>query len=111
MEMFSKVADFLMVYLEEAHPPQWWQRPNNYIINIHENIDERIAAARILEGLGIGCLLVVDTIDNEANRAYGGQPERVCILESGILTYESQKGPFGFTMEEVDRRLTKLQDN
>ncbi|XP_041365711.1 type I iodothyronine deiodinase-like [Gigantopelta aegis] len=111
MENYSDVVDFLVVYLEEAHPPQWWQRPNNYIINIHQNIQERIKAAGILKGLGVDCDMVVDQLDNAANWAYGGQPEKVCMIENGILTYESEKGPFGFTMEEVERRLRKLQEN
>lgn len=46
--------------------------------------------------------LVVDRIDNPANAAYSGWPERMYIVdENGTIVYKGKPGPFGYHPEEV----------
>ena len=45
---FSDIADFLTVYIEEAHPDDGWAFKNNIKINTHRDIEDRIEAAKHL---------------------------------------------------------------
>lgn len=50
--------------------------------------------------------LVVDPIENPADRLYAGWPERLYIVdERGVIVYKGQTGPFGFHPEEVEAWL------
>ncbi len=52
--------------------------------------------------------LVVDAIDNPADRLYAGWPERVYIVaERGTIVYKGEPGPFGFHPEEVEAWLAE----
>lgn len=52
--------------------------------------------------------LVVDAIDNPADRLYAGWPERFYIIdERGTIVYKGEPGPFGFHPEEVEAWLAK----
>jgi peroxiredoxin len=52
--------------------------------------------------------LVVDPIENPANQAYAGWPERFYILdEQGTIVYKGKPGPFGYHPEEVEAWLSK----
>lgn len=50
--------------------------------------------------------LVVDPIENPADRTYAGWPERLYIVdERGTIVYKGKTGPFGFHPEEVESWL------
>jgi type I thyroxine 5'-deiodinase len=50
--------------------------------------------------------LAVDSIDNRANDAYAGWPERFYIVdEKGTIVYKGKPGPFGYHPEEVEAWL------
>ena len=52
--------------------------------------------------------LVVDPIENPANAAYAGWPERFYIVdEKGTIVYKGKPGPFGYHPEEVEAWLAK----
>ncbi len=52
--------------------------------------------------------LLVDVIENPADRIYAGWPERLYIVESnGTIAYKGETGPFGFHPEEVAAWLAK----
>ena len=52
--------------------------------------------------------LFVDPIENPANRAYAGWPERFYIVdEKGTIVYKGKPGPFGYHPEEVEAWLAK----
>lgn len=52
--------------------------------------------------------LVVDPIENPANKAYAGWPERFYIVdEQGTIAYKGKPGPFGYHPEEVEAWLAK----
>ncbi|MSP59229.1 MAG: hypothetical protein EXR72_02625 [Myxococcales bacterium] len=54
-----------------------------------------------------GIPLLVDPIENEANRLYAGWPERLYVVEEGVIRYKGGQGPFKFDPEELAGWLAK----
>ena len=73
-------------YFFIAHPYESGDLPENYEFKFgsHERFEERIEAAESLnqkfKNLSIACPLLVDFMDNKANKAYGALPERLYVL-------------------------------
>ena len=114
MEDFCDVADFLLVYIDEAHPSDGWAGPPagpcSFSFRKHQNLEERMGAARqLLEHFALPpqCHLVADCMDNNANAAYGVSNERVCIVHQRKIAYVSGKGPFFYNLKEVRRWLER----
>ncbi|CAH2328444.1 type II iodothyronine deiodinase [Pelobates cultripes] len=110
VEEFSDVADFLLVYIDEAHPSDGWAAPDtpSYEVKKHRNLEDRCAAAsKLLEHFSIPpqCPIVADCMDNNANVAYGVSFERVCIVQKQKIVYLGGKGPFFYNLQEVRRWL------
>lgn len=114
MEEFSSVADFLLVYIDEAHPSDGWAVPGDsslsFEVKKHRNQEDRCAAAhQLLERFSLPpqCRVVADRMDNNANVAYGVAFERVCIVQRQKIAYLGGKGPFHYNLQEVRRWLEK----
>uniref|UniRef100_A0A3B5QA50 Iodothyronine deiodinase n=1 Tax=Xiphophorus maculatus TaxID=8083 RepID=A0A3B5QA50_XIPMA len=112
VEDFSDVADFLLVYIDEAHPADGWVAPPmgpcSFSFRKHQNLEERIGAARQLIdhfSLPPQCQLVADCMDNNANVAYGVANERVCIVHQRKIAYLGGKGPFFYNLKDVRQWL------
>lgn len=112
MEDFSDVADFLLVYIDEAHPSDGWVAPpmgsSCFNVRKHQNLEERLGAARKLTehfSLPPQCQLVADCMDNNANVAYGVSNERVCIVQQRKIAYLGGKGPFFYNLKDVRQWL------
>eukprot|EP00088_Acartia_fossae_P011957 TRINITY_DN16102_c0_g1_i1.p3 TRINITY_DN16102_c0_g1~~TRINITY_DN16102_c0_g1_i1.p3 ORF type:complete len:126 (-),score=58.09 TRINITY_DN16102_c0_g1_i1:209-586(-) len=110
---FSSVADFLTIYISEAHPTEQELEWENYNLRQHQSMDEKIEAARVLRKEGKefleGCPILVDNIDNEAEKKYSGLPERLYVILDGEIIYAGEMGPFGYSIKEVDQCLSKLE--
>jgi hypothetical protein len=65
-------------------------------------LDERLDAARKLELLDPHCPIVVDTMNDSANKAYGALYERLYIVIDGVIVYEGGRGPMWYKIEEVE---------
>ena len=72
---------------------------------MHRNLDERLAAARKLELLDPQCPIVVDTMTDRANKAYGALYERLYIVLDCVIVYEGGRGPMWYKVEEVESWL------
>lgn len=114
VEEFSSVADFLLVYIDEAHPSDGWAVPGDsslsFEVKKHRNQEDRCAAAhQLLEHFSLPpqCRVVADRMDNNANVAYGVAFERVCIVQRQKIAYLGGKGPFCYNLQEVRRWLEK----
>uniref|UniRef100_A0A8C2VH56 Iodothyronine deiodinase n=1 Tax=Chinchilla lanigera TaxID=34839 RepID=A0A8C2VH56_CHILA len=114
VEEFSSVADFLLVYIDEAHPSDGWAIPGgsslSFEVKKHRNQEDRCAAAhQLLERFSLPpqCQVVADRMDNNANVAYGVAFERVCIVQRQKIAYLGGKGPFCYNLQEVRRWLEK----
>ncbi|TKC46686.1 hypothetical protein EI555_016066 [Monodon monoceros] len=114
VEEFSSVADFLLVYIDEAHPSDGWAVPGDsslsFEVKKHRNQEDRCAAAhQLMERFSLPpqCQVVADRMDNNANVAYGVAFERVCIVQRQKIAYLGGKGPFYYNLQEVRRWLEK----
>uniref|UniRef100_A0A673M7L6 Iodothyronine deiodinase n=1 Tax=Sinocyclocheilus rhinocerous TaxID=307959 RepID=A0A673M7L6_9TELE len=85
---FSDVADFLVVYLAEAHATDAWAFANNIDISVHKTLEERLAAARTLVKEDPLCPVVVDEMTNITASKYGALPERLYVIQSGNVFYQ-----------------------
>uniref|UniRef100_A0A3Q3MN48 Iodothyronine deiodinase n=1 Tax=Mastacembelus armatus TaxID=205130 RepID=A0A3Q3MN48_9TELE len=114
VEDFSDVADFLLVYIDEAHPSDGWVAPPmgscSFSVRKHQNLEERLGAARkLIEHFSLPpqCQLVADCMDNNTNVAYGVSNERVCIVQQRKIAYMGGKGPFFYNLKDVRQWLEK----
>jgi len=61
-----------------------------------------------MTGLGLTIPALLDGMDNAADIAYNGWPERLYVLDSeAVVIYQGGKGPYGFNPDELDRFLTE----
>lgn len=106
------MADFLIVYICEAHPTDEWRWNNNVEIQQHRTIQERLEAAEMLKKKSkCSAPVVVDTMANKTNSAYGAWPERFFIIQEGKLVYVGGTGPYNYSLPEVRSWLKNYVNN
>ncbi|KAJ8248186.1 hypothetical protein GJAV_G00239280 [Gymnothorax javanicus] len=105
---FGTVADFLVVYIAEAHATDGWAYKNNVDIKKHSNLQDRLAAAQVLVKKKPLCPIVVDEMSDVTASKYAAMPERLYVLKSGVVIYKGKAGPRGYDPEEVRRVLEKI---
>jgi hypothetical protein len=87
-EAYHEVADFLAVYISEAHATNEWPLGRRVCIAQHETIEERIAAAQSYRSdMAAKVPMVVDTMSNSFNSQYNVWPERLFIINNGVVEY------------------------
>uniref|UniRef100_A0A668SET4 Iodothyronine deiodinase n=1 Tax=Oreochromis aureus TaxID=47969 RepID=A0A668SET4_OREAU len=106
---FSDVADFLVIYIAEAHSTDGWAFKNNYDINQHQSLEDRLSAAQVLVQSEPLCPVVVDEMTDVTTIKYGALPERLFILQAGKVLYKGGKGPWGYNPAEVRSFLEKIK--
>jgi len=103
----KKVAEFLTVYIEEAHAKDDWKvpvgaNPGGEDILMHKVIQDRLnAGKKFVEGVKYPIELVCDTMKSQAMIRYEALPERLYIVEQGVVVYKGGGGPFLYKPEEV----------
>uniref|UniRef100_M4AF58 Iodothyronine deiodinase n=1 Tax=Xiphophorus maculatus TaxID=8083 RepID=M4AF58_XIPMA len=105
---FGDVADFLVVYVAEAHSTGW-SFGNNFDISEHRSLEERLSAAQILLENDPLCPVVVDEMSNVSAIKYAAQPERLYVLQAGKVLYKGKMGPWGYNLLEVRSVLQKMK--
>ena len=110
-QQYREKADIYILYIREAHPTDGWQLDSNRQGNVEfaqpQSLDERqeVASACTL-GLKFSIPTLLDNMDNAADIAYNGWPERLYVLSTeGKVAYQGGKGPYGFDIEELDKFL------
>eukprot|EP01006_Ploeotia_vitrea_P028203 TRINITY_DN60931_c0_g1_i1.p3 TRINITY_DN60931_c0_g1~~TRINITY_DN60931_c0_g1_i1.p3 ORF type:complete len:127 (+),score=19.06 TRINITY_DN60931_c0_g1_i1:894-1274(+) len=88
---FSEHADFLGVYIQEAHAADVWPLGSHVVVNKHKTVEERISACwQFMESTGWSASLpmVVDNIDDSCMNTFTAHPERYYVLdkEGCVLT-------------------------
>lgn len=109
VQSFGKVADFVTVYIAEAHPLDEWALLNHEKFSRlqHRTLDERLSSASVLKSEGILGDLVVESMDNAALGLYAAQPERLYIIQDGDIVYKGGMGPIGYRPEDIKVWLEK----
>lgn len=78
----------------------------------HRTLEERVQAAQLLLNASkLQAPLLVDSAENEANRAYGALPIRLCIILNGRVEFTGGMGPTFYRTEEVRRWLTRWKES
>uniref|UniRef100_A0A7N4V516 Iodothyronine deiodinase n=2 Tax=Sarcophilus harrisii TaxID=9305 RepID=A0A7N4V516_SARHA len=108
IEDFSSIADFLIIYIEEAHAADGWAFANNIEIRQHRTLRERMEASWRLRDKKPMCPVVLDTMDNLTSRSYAALPERFYVLLEGRILFKGGPGPWHYDPEEVRKVLEKL---
>ncbi len=104
-------ADFLGIYIQEAHPTDEWQMTSNEDEGVcyaqPTTLGERQRIARdFVERSKWTIPLLVDGIENTADGLYAGWPERLYVIAAdGTIAYKGEPGPLGFEPEEVEAWL------
>jgi hypothetical protein len=106
-EDYKERADFLTVYVREAHPIDEWQMKSNVKDDVcyaqPKTLEQRVTIAndftkRFKFPLPFG----IDDMSNAANDAYAAWPERIYIIdEGGHIAYRGGIGPFNYKPEEA----------
>jgi len=100
-------ADFLTVYVREAHPTDEWQMKSNVKDDVcyaqPKTLEQRVAiakdfTARYTFPLPFG----IDEMGNAADAAYAAWPERLYVIdETGHVAYRGGMGPFNYKPADV----------
>jgi iodothyronine deiodinase-like protein len=112
-EWYGDRVGFLTIYIKEAHPLDEWQMDSNVKESVcypqPQSLAQRIAIANdFVKRFSYRVPLAVDGMDNPANAAYAGWPERFYIVdETGVIVYKGKPGPFGYHPEEVESWLAQ----
>jgi type I thyroxine 5'-deiodinase len=113
-KQYRDTSQWLLVYIDEVHPANGWQAETNvesgYEVNQPENIEERLAMARIChKKLRVSLPVIVDNMDDKTSAAYAGWPDRLYIVDKeGKIAYKGRKGPRGFRLMEMKEALNKI---
>lgn len=110
-EKYAGAAEFVFIYIKEAHPSDEWQAESNLksdvVFNQPRTNAERIRLAQtFVSEMDIETPTLVDDISNTANACYAAWPERIYVVDSaGKIVYKGGMGPFYFDPEDLDRFL------
>ncbi len=108
---FQNVADFVTIYVAEAHPYDSGDLTDEYKFryNTHQSLEDRIEAAQGLAAEVKFCPILVDYMDDKANKAYGAYPERLYIVLNGKIVYIGGMGPMDYKIDEVEQWLKEYK--
>ena len=113
MSEFGDIADFLVIYIEEAHASDEWCFPPGhqyYSIKQHKFLQERLDSAKLLKE-SKSYSLAVDPMTNEANRAYGAYPERLYVILDGKVLFQGDQDPTGHNILALKAFLQKYKNS
>uniref|UniRef100_A0A673N5C1 Iodothyronine deiodinase n=1 Tax=Sinocyclocheilus rhinocerous TaxID=307959 RepID=A0A673N5C1_9TELE len=109
---YADIADSLLVYIEEAHPSDGWVSSDApYQIPRHRCMEDRLRAAELMNREAQGSAVVVDTMENSSNSAYGAYFERLYILKDDKVVYQGGRGPEGYRISELRDWLERYRSD
>jgi len=94
-------------YIAEAHPHDGWRQDDpKWDVMQPTTTEERLSVARDwIADLQPQTPQYVDPIENATRFAFAALPERLYILEDGVVQYQGGRGPFDYHPEEVESWL------
>jgi hypothetical protein len=108
---YGERAQFLAIYVREAHPTDGWRMTSNdragIIVSQPTRRRDRVeVATTCCQSLAISMPLLVDDINDRVGHAYSGMPDRLYVIDrSGRVAYKGGRGPFGFKPGEMEQSL------
>jgi thiol-disulfide isomerase/thioredoxin len=110
-ERYKDQAEFVMVYVREAHPTNGWAMESNVRAGVAvkqpTTLEERSAVCELFrKKLNPGIPVVVDEITDPVNTAYSGNPTRLYVIDAkGKVAFKNGRGPFGMKPGEMEQAL------
>ncbi len=107
-------ANFVMVYVREAHPTDGWRMESNDRFGVTtpqpRTYDERVEVAQKCgRTLDLAFPMLVDTIDDTVGARYSGMPGRLYLIDrQGKVAFKSGRGPYLFKPSELEQSLVLL---
>lgn len=107
-------AEFLAIYVREAHPTDGWRMLSNdregiAVAQPRTQAEREAVAAVCCLNLKMSMPLLVDGIDDKVGHAYSGMPDRLYLIDrQGRVAYKGGRGPFGFKTGELEHALSML---
>ena len=111
---YKEKANFFIVYILEAHPEDGWKvganaRDGIKIFKAKQYADRVKAAGACMAGMKITIPCLVDDMQNTAQKAYAGWPDRFYVIDAaGKVAFKGGPGPRGFRPQEAEDALKKL---
>jgi hypothetical protein len=112
-QTYKDRADFLLVYIKEAHPGSIIEVPaangstELQVVGRTSGSDERLANLRKVMKLGgLTMPAVIDDDEGSVQRAYTAWPDRLYVVGvDGKIGYKGGPGPSGFRVPELEAWL------
>lgn len=104
---YAGEAEFVYVYIKEAHPADEWQMGSNVegdvVYDQPKRFEDRLELAQtFVAEMEVETPTLVDDITNVANACYAAWPERIYIVGTdGRIAHKGGMGPFHFDPEEI----------
>jgi type I thyroxine 5'-deiodinase len=103
---FKDKAVFLAIYIVEAHPVDEWKFDNNVCYLQPKTIEQRLRIANdFVNKFNYKTPLFVDNMNNEADRLFNARPERLAVVENGVLVWRSGPGPHEYDPSKLEAFL------
>jgi thiol-disulfide isomerase/thioredoxin len=113
-QRYKDRANFVMVYVREAHPTDGWRMESNDRVGATtaqpKSYEERADVAQKCGKLfNVGFPMLVDTIDDTVGARYSGMPGRLYLIgRDGKVAFKSGRGPYLFKPAELEQSLVLL---
>ena len=97
------------MYIQEAHPSDGWQVPQNLeqdiVFNQPKTEEKRIEAAEACAlNLNLKLPMALDDMGNTVDKAYAALPDRLYLVDArGVIRYRSEPGPWGFDVNAWEK--------
>lgn len=107
-DKYCSVADFLTIYIFEAHATDEWHVFQDVCFKQPTTLQARLDVAKqFIAATGATIPIVLDNMDNTAEAAFCGWPERLWVVDSGVVQYKGGLGPDDYKPAEVEAWLRK----
>jgi len=104
---YSDRADFISVYITEAHANDEWKMDYaNPTVQYAQpkTLEERVkVAGDFMRRHDLAGSFAIDLMSNDAEEAYNAVPERLYIALDGQIQYAGAQGPFGYSIAEIEQ--------
>ncbi len=107
-------ANFLLVYVREAHPSDgWWMQSNQRagidLSQPKETSQRRTVAETCQKHLELSIPFLVDSVEDRVGTTYSGMPNRLYLIDTeGKIAFKNGRGPFGFHPRQLEQSLVLL---
>lgn len=106
----------ICIYIAEAHPRDGWTfgdyngEGGKFSVANHRSLEDRIKTCNDwIDGLGAACKsqYYVDAMCDGTRLAYDSHPERLYVIEDGVVQYQGKEGPFGYDLKELEQWIMR----